>query len=257
MFLYRSRCLPAPPVLRSTIKKKEPLKAACSAFGIRHANKANLEKLRNALVRHWCVLSCSRYPSHQLYSKQWENNRYPTDDASNPCPTNPPASSNQVSDHASQNSRDASINRVVSPEDLDFDIDEAALTREYDAGDGIADEVFGGFDQGGLEEADEDEEEDEENEGLDLRDDGEFGECPFQNTTNRSLRGIPRLPDIHTSYGCKSRRGKSTCRGDQNAEVCCKVLECKPSFVSSMDYGELTCHLDISTRSCCTAQDSG
>ncbi|KIJ91201.1 hypothetical protein K443DRAFT_686241, partial [Laccaria amethystina LaAM-08-1] len=36
-----------------TVRKREPLRAACSHFKIRFATRANLEFLRNALVRHW------------------------------------------------------------------------------------------------------------------------------------------------------------------------------------------------------------
>ena len=50
----------------------------------------------------------------------------------------------------------------IDPSELDLDVDEDTLARQYDVGDGVAEEVFGGFDAGGLEEADADEDEDED-----------------------------------------------------------------------------------------------
>jgi hypothetical protein len=65
------------------------------------------------------------------------------------------------------NCPDARTGREVSPEDLDLDIDKAALAREYDESNGIADDVLGTFDHGGLEDAHQDDDEGE-GQGLDL-----------------------------------------------------------------------------------------
>jgi hypothetical protein len=64
------------------------------------------------------------------------------------------------------NCADARTGREVSPEDLDLDVDKAALTREYDESKGIADDILGTFDHGGLEDADQDDDEGE-GQGLD------------------------------------------------------------------------------------------
>ena len=59
----------------------------------------------------------------------------------------------------------------IDPSELDLNVDEDTLVCQYDVGDGVTEEVFGGFDAGGLEEADADEDEDED--GLDLSNDCE------------------------------------------------------------------------------------
>ncbi|KII86608.1 hypothetical protein PLICRDRAFT_261551 [Plicaturopsis crispa FD-325 SS-3] len=50
-----------------TIKRKEPLQAACTYFNVRHAKKANLGKLRAALVRH-CVASLHEHQEATSYA---------------------------------------------------------------------------------------------------------------------------------------------------------------------------------------------
>jgi hypothetical protein len=52
--------------------------------------------------------------------------------------------------------------------EADFEVDDDALTKQYDVGEGVAEAVFGALDTGGLEEEDED----EELEDMDLDDDG-------------------------------------------------------------------------------------
>ncbi|EDR04062.1 uncharacterized protein LACBIDRAFT_330862 [Laccaria bicolor S238N-H82] len=133
-----------------TIRKREPLRAACSHFGIRFATRANLDFLRNTLVRHW-------YPARAT------PNPLPNHAVAGPLKTLsiviPPRLAHSLGQSSSQTDQE-----LV---EADFDVDDDTLTKQYDVGEGVAEAVFGALNTGGLEE----EGEDEELEDMDLDDD--------------------------------------------------------------------------------------
>ncbi|KDR75964.1 hypothetical protein GALMADRAFT_225713 [Galerina marginata CBS 339.88] len=139
-----------------TIKKREPLRAACSHLQIRCATRSNLDFLRSALLRHW----------------------YPTRATINPVPG--PGSSKSLS--IVLPSRPSLLSQSLGlPTDradqealeADVDVDDVALAKEYDVGDGVAESIFGALDTGGLEDEDEDEEEDSDDSDDENLDDDE------------------------------------------------------------------------------------
>ncbi|EDR01578.1 uncharacterized protein LACBIDRAFT_310608 [Laccaria bicolor S238N-H82] len=136
-----------------TIRKREPLRAACSHFKIRFATRANLEFLWNALVRHWYPARATTNPSpdHAVAG--------PSKTLSIVIPPRPAHSVGQSSGQTDQEILEA-----------DFDVDDEALTKQYDVGEGVVEAVFGALDTGGLEEEDED----EESEDIDLDDDATY-----------------------------------------------------------------------------------
>ncbi|KAH9939892.1 hypothetical protein B0H21DRAFT_812429 [Amylocystis lapponica] len=130
--------------LLHAIKKKDTLRAACTALGLKHPKSANLERLRAILVTHW----------------------YPPPVAGVVSPTTPRRPCGQGRRVASSSPASS-----VHPDDVDIEDDETLLDQ-YDVEGAHAQDLLG-YDQDGLDEEDEDEDLDEED-TLDLDDDDNF-----------------------------------------------------------------------------------
>ncbi|KAG6908221.1 hypothetical protein DXG01_005693 [Tephrocybe rancida] len=148
------------------IKRREPLKDACAHFGISHAKRANLEKLRAALVKHWYngshelipPISTALTPARAVAPlPRSATSATPATTVLTPRPSYPADSA--CSPTLSGNNRDK--------------YNEDELASRY----GVAEVELGLFDSGFMESAEEDEDQDigeDADMELDLEDDSEL-----------------------------------------------------------------------------------
>ncbi|KAF5370507.1 hypothetical protein D9615_010341 [Tricholomella constricta] len=146
-----------------------PLRAACAHYGIAHAKRATVEKLRACLRRHW--YQCAPFEPVTSTDAPAQTSQDSVQQAE--VPVHPAASVPPVPLLSSRPGPPAPVSALSIPGDIieaDLDTDDNALVCQYDIGDGAAEEALGSFDIGGLEDAGLDED-DEEDGSLDLDDD--------------------------------------------------------------------------------------
>ncbi|KDR69528.1 hypothetical protein GALMADRAFT_230698 [Galerina marginata CBS 339.88] len=167
-----------------TIKKQEPLRAACTHLQIRVGTRSNLEFLRSALIRHCYPIRATANPPPAAHAAPGQSK--------GPSIVIPPGPS-----HATQSFGVPASRADQEALEADVDVDDDTLAKEYDVG-GIAESIFGALDTGGLEDEDEDEELEEFD---DLDDDATY--VKFQ--TNVRVSAAQRTEANRRSGGRKTQ----------------------------------------------------